>query len=84
MKEGEKDSRDQPKELWIHGRVLLGQWICHSPNAMKTDIFAGDEGGGSGKSTRGSIRFDSQERSFPNDLERVFVGARLGKARSLR
>src|SRR6516225_1987049 len=37
----------------------LWQWICHSPNAMKIDIFAGGEGRESGKSTRGSIRFDS-------------------------
>jgi hypothetical protein len=40
MKEGEKDSRDEPKELWIHGRAIYGQWICHSPNVMKTDIFS--------------------------------------------
>ena len=49
----------QPKELWIHGRALLGQWICHSPNVMKTDIFGGIERDESGKSTRVSIRFDS-------------------------
>jgi hypothetical protein len=38
---------------------LVRQWICHSPNVMKTDIFAADNCGESGKSTRGSIRFDS-------------------------
>jgi len=43
MKEGEKNSREQPKEFWIHCRVVLGQWVCHSPNPMKTDIFADTE-----------------------------------------
>ena len=33
----------QPKELSIHGRALYRQWICHSPNAMKTDILDGRE-----------------------------------------
>jgi len=23
---------------------VYGQWICHSPNVMKTDIFAGTDG----------------------------------------
>ena len=23
---------------------MYGQWICHSPNVMKTDIFVGTEG----------------------------------------
>jgi hypothetical protein len=38
---------------------IYGQWICHSPNVMKTDIFADNGWAESSKSTRGSIRFDS-------------------------
>jgi len=38
---------------------IYGQWICHSPNVMKTDILAAQNSGKSGKSARGSIRFDS-------------------------
>jgi hypothetical protein len=38
---------------------VYGQWVCHSPNVMKTDIFAVSECSESGKSTQGSIRFDS-------------------------
>ena len=41
---------------------IYRQWICHSPNIMKTDIFAGTDGRTSGKSTPGSIRFDSAWR----------------------
>jgi hypothetical protein len=53
----EKNSREQPKEeLWIHGRAYYGQWVCHSPNIMKTDIFAGTTGSKSGKSTRGEYQ----------------------------
>src|SRR5262249_4609285 len=40
-------------------RLSYGQWICHSPNVMKTDIFAAIDRRESGKSTQGSIRFDS-------------------------
>jgi hypothetical protein len=43
INKGEKDSREQPEErLWIHGRApmpIYWQWVCHSPNVMKTDIF---------------------------------------------
>src|SRR5512144_2473343 len=44
LDENNENSREQPKELWIHGRAYLWQWICHSPNAMKTDIFSRREG----------------------------------------
>jgi hypothetical protein len=55
----EENSRDEPKELWIHGRAYYRRWVCHSPNVMKTDIFTAQDGSESGKSTQGSIRFDS-------------------------
>jgi hypothetical protein len=64
MDANEKDNRDEPKELWIHNRAWVWQWICHSPNVMKTDIFAGNEKWKSGKSTRGSFRFDSRQRNL--------------------
>ena len=38
---------------------IYRQWICHTPDVMKTDIFAARNAIESGKSTRGSIRFDS-------------------------
>src|SRR5215470_16369188 len=52
---------------------MYGQWVCHSPNVMKTDIFAGNEGEESGKSTRGSIRFDSSLRQGQTKVRRVLV-----------
>ena len=55
----EKDSGDEPKKFGFMAAWLVGQWICHSRNVTKTDIFAAQAGGQSGKSTRGSIRFDS-------------------------
>ena len=63
------------KKLRIHSRAYLGQWICHSPNVMKTNIFAGKIGGESGKSTRGSIRFDSPS------LRRVKVNTPINQGR---
>src|SRR5262249_29958753 len=47
------------KSFGFMAAPIYGQWVCHSPNPMKTDIFADNEGGESGESTRGSIRFDS-------------------------
>src|SRR5215469_12660320 len=35
---------------------IYGQWICHSPNPMKTVIFVGTTGSESGKSTRGEYQ----------------------------
>src|SRR6476620_3050155 len=35
----EKNCREQPSELTIHGRAYLGQWICHNQIPMKTSIF---------------------------------------------
>ena len=49
----------QRKSFGFMAAPVYGQWICHSPNVMKTDIFASNKGGESGKSTQGSIRFDS-------------------------
>ena len=42
---------------------LLRQWICHSPNVMKTDIF-GAEGRREWSIDSGSIRFDSPVGKF--------------------
>src|SRR5262249_34100162 len=49
----------QRKDFGFMAAPIYGQWICHSPNVMKTDIIADPEGSESGKTTRGSIRFDS-------------------------
>ena len=68
-----------------HGRAYLRQWICHSPNVMKTDIFLADNAGASGKSARGSIRFDSPRQRVRapqvDDLEtpRKTLGFELGR-----
>jgi len=37
---------------------------------MKTDIFGGREGRGSGKSTQGSIRFDSLRLAAGSEIRR--------------
>ena len=45
MKEGEKDSRDEPKELWIHGRAYL--WAMDMPQSKHNEnrYFYGNEAG---------------------------------------
>jgi hypothetical protein len=35
MKEGEKNSRDEPKDLWIHGRVYL--WAMGMPQSKHNE-----------------------------------------------
>ena len=49
------------------------QWICHSPTAMKTDIFGRREGRWSGKSTQGSIRFDSLRLAAGSEIRRLLA-----------
>ena len=58
------------KNLGFMAARIYGQWVCHSPNVMKTDIFSGGEQRESGKSTLGSIRFDSPRgvgQSYANE-----------------
>src|SRR5262252_3748279 len=43
----------QRKSFGFMAAPYLGQWICHSPKPMKTDIFVGTTGSESGKSARG-------------------------------
>ena len=59
MELNEKDSGDEPKKLWLHGRVVSTAMDMPQSKRTKTDIFAAQARGQSGKSTRGSIRFDS-------------------------
>jgi len=47
------------KSFGFMAASIYRQWICHTPDVMKTDIFAARNAIESGKSTRGSIRFDS-------------------------
>jgi len=47
------------KSFGFMAALSYGQWICHSPNVMKTDIFQVENGTRSRDSTRGSIKFDS-------------------------
>jgi hypothetical protein len=42
----------------------LRQWICHSPNIMKTEMLLIRNGSESGKTTQGSIRFDAPRDGF--------------------
>jgi len=35
MERNEKDSRDQPKELWIHGRAYL--WAMDMPQSKRNE-----------------------------------------------
>jgi hypothetical protein len=58
MERNEKDSRDEPKELWIHGLVCLWAMDMSQSKLNENQYFKGTEGGDSGKSTQGSIRFD--------------------------
>jgi hypothetical protein len=53
MEGNKKDSRDEPKDLRVHGVPVYRQWICHSPKVMKTDILMVLNGDESGKSTQG-------------------------------
>jgi hypothetical protein len=43
MKQGKKNSRDQPKELWIHGRACL--WAMDMPHSKRNEnrYFSGRE-----------------------------------------
>jgi hypothetical protein len=34
----------QRKNFGFMAAPFYGQWVCHSPNVMKTDIFAGMRG----------------------------------------
>jgi hypothetical protein len=66
----EKDSRDEPKEFWIHVRVYLSAMDMPQSKRNETDIFGGREGRGSGKSTQGSIRFDSLRLAAGSEIRR--------------
>jgi hypothetical protein len=59
MELNEKDSGDEPKKLWLHGRVVSTAMDMPQSKRNESDIFAAQARGQSGKSTRGSIRFDS-------------------------
>src|ERR1051325_6672352 len=70
MDRGKKESCDEPKEFGFMAGWSVRQWICHSPTAMKTDIFGRREARGSGKSTQGSIRFDSLWLAAGSEIRR--------------
>jgi hypothetical protein len=55
----EKDSRDEPKEFWIHVRVYLSAMDMPQSQRNENRYFWRERGARSGKSTQGSIRFDS-------------------------
>jgi hypothetical protein len=48
---------------------VYGQWICHSPKPMKTDIFFFKEGRQECNPTERSIRFDSPARQVAYGTE---------------
>jgi len=59
MEWNEKNSRDQPKELWIHGRAVTTAMGMPQPKANENDNFQRKKAARSRNSTQMSIRFDS-------------------------